>query len=210
MRRGTQAAMCPAGRKLKGGSPGFAVMLVPLLRVTAGGPPGLAASAVLTLSPLLLRAASQVAPERKAEEAAEGAAGEEGEDGGAADVLVLLLKGLRQALRDAPYCSGSHLCSLRCTRLRSNRHTRCAAGYEDEAHCNEGVKHRPQEGVDTRQVLLAAGGILIPTLITHLVCMPLFCQAVHRHICLFHACVPHVPKACAHHKRHSMICSRGH
>lgn len=101
MRRGTQAAMCPAGRK--GGSPDFAVMLVPMLRVTAGGPPGLAASAVLTLSPPLLRAASQVAPEREADEAAEGAAGEEGEDGGAADVLVLLLKGLRQALRDAPF-----------------------------------------------------------------------------------------------------------
>ena len=107
MRRGTQAAMCPAGRK--GGRPDVAVMLVPLLRVAAGGPPGLAASAVLTLSPPLLRAASQVAPKREAEEAAEGAAGEEGEDGGAADVLVLLLKGLSQALRDAPDCSGSHL-----------------------------------------------------------------------------------------------------
>ena len=34
------------------------------------------------------------------------AAGEEGENGGAVTVLVLLLKGLRQALRSTPYRSG--------------------------------------------------------------------------------------------------------
>lgn len=53
----------------------------------------------------LLPRASKVAPQRKAEDTAEGAAGYDGQECSAADVFVLLLKRLRQALHALSHTS---------------------------------------------------------------------------------------------------------
>ena len=53
----------------------------------------------------LLPRASKVAPQREAEDTAEGAAGYDGQECSTADVFVLLLKWLRQALHALSHTS---------------------------------------------------------------------------------------------------------
>ena len=79
----------------------------------------------------LLPRASKVAPQREAEDTAEGAAGYDGQDCSAADVFVLLLEWLRQALHALLHTSA---CTQSCCRAPVS--VSCIGPRQDEMHAD--------------------------------------------------------------------------